>query len=241
LIDRVEQIYNKYISKFSEIDPEPGVLYIVSTPIGNLEDLSFRAVNTLAKSDIIACEDTRVTNHLLKQYDIFSKSVSYHSYNETSKLQYLISSLKNEKIVSLVSDAGTPCISDPGNILVSECIKENIKVHSVPGCSSLIHALVLSGFTLRYFYFQGFLPQKKNRQSVLSSLCSIKMPIIIFESPYRIEKLLTEIQEIFGNKEISVSREMTKKFEQTLRGNVRQILKMNIKQKGEFVIIINNI
>lgn len=241
LLERVEHIFNKYRNKFPDTVLSPGTLYIVSTPIGNLEDFSFRAVNTLAKSDLIACEDTRVTNYLLKEFDINTKTVSYHSYSEKSKLDYFINELKSGKIVSLVSDAGTPCISDPGNILVSECIKENIEVRSVPGCSSLIHALVQSGFSLKKFYFQGFLPQKKNRQTVLKNLTEIKMPIVIFESPFRVLKLLSEIYGVFGNKEISVSRELTKKFEQTVRGNVKSFLNMNLKQKGEFVIVINNI
>lgn len=240
MLERVEHIYNKYRNKFRDTALSPGTLYIVSTPIGNLEDFSFRAVSTLANSDLIACEDTRVTNYLLKEFDIRSKTVSYHSYSEKSKLEFFINELKSGKIVSLVSDAGTPCISDPGNILVSECLKENISVRSVPGCSSLMHALVLSGFSLKNFYFQGFLPQKKNRSTVLSELSGIKMPIVIFESPFRIVKLIQEIYNVFGNKEISVSRELTKKFEQTIRGNVKSFLSMSLKQKGEFVIVINN-
>jgi len=241
LLERVEKIYNRFIGKFNFPDVIQGNLFVVSTPIGNLEDISFRAVNTLRNSDLIACEDTRVTNFLLKEYDINVKTVSYYSHVEKSKLEYLINELKSGKSISLVSDAGTPGISDPGNILISECIKENIGVKSVPGCSSLIQALVLSGFSLKRFYFQGFLPQKKNRQTVLKELKRIRMPIIIFESPFRINKLLKEISDTFGNREISVSRELTKKFEHTYRGSVNEILKAGIKIKGEFVIVINNL
>ena len=181
-----------------------------------------------------------MTNFLLQQYDIRNKTVSYYSQVESSKLDYLISELRSGKSIALVSDAGTPCISDPGNMLVSRCIKEGIEVISVPGCSALIHSLVLSGFPLNKFYFQGFLPLKKGRQTLLKELSQLKMSIVIYESPYRIYKTLKEINEVFGNKEVSVSRELTKKFEQTIRGKVRSILDKDIKLKGEFVIIINN-
>lgn len=241
MLERAESVYNKYKSKLSDIQVNGSTLYIVSTPIGNLEDISFKALYILQNTDLIACEDTRVTNFLLQQYGIKSKTVSYHSYVESSKLDYFINELKSGKSLALVSDAGTPGISDPGNILISECIKENIEIVSVPGCSALIHALVLSGFSLKKFYFQGFLPVKKGRQTLLKELSLIKMLIVIYESPYRIRKTINEISESFGNKEISVSREMTKKFEQIIRGKVNDIKNKDFKTKGEFVIVINNL
>lgn len=241
MIEKVDLIYNEHFKKFNDLQVLKEALYIVSVSIGNLEDISFRAINTLRNADIIACEDTRVTNFLLQQYGIRNKTVSYHSHVEQSKLDYFIGELKSGKSVALVSDAGTPCISDPGNLFVSKCIEEEINVVSVPGCSALIHSLVLSGFTTKKFYFQGFLPQKKGRQTLLRQLSEIKMPVIIYESPYRIYKTLNEVNEIFGNKEVVISRELTKKFEQIIRGRVKDLLKIDLKIKGEFVIIINNI
>lgn len=240
MIEKLSEIYIQHKDKFSDNKLVKGSLYIVSTPIGNLEDISFRAIDTLSKADLIACEDTRNTNFLLQQYGIKNKTVSYYSYVESSKLDYFIGEMLSGKTIALVSDAGTPCISDPGNILTGKCIEEGIEVFSVPGCNSVMHSLVVSGFTLKRFYFQGFLPQKKRRQSVLKELTLIKMPVVIFESPYRISKTLNDINEHFGNSEISVSRELTKKFEQTVRGKVKNIISGGIKTKGEFVIIINN-
>jgi 16S rRNA (cytidine1402-2'-O)-methyltransferase len=241
LNERLSNIYDRYKDKFKNISITNGALYIVSTPIGNLEDISFRVINILKNVDLIASEDTRNTNFLLQQYDIRNKTVSYYSQVESGKVEFLISELKSGKSIALVSDAGTPCISDPGNILVSKCAENNIEIFSIPGCSSLIHSLVLSGFSTKQFYFQGFLPLKKGRQSLLRELSLIKMPLIIFESPFRVYRTMKDILEIFGNKEISLSRELTKKFEQTIRGKVKSILNQNIKTKGEFVIIINNI
>jgi len=166
--------------------------------------------------------------------------MSYYSHVESGKADYIISEIASGKAVALVSDAGTPCISDPGNILVAKCIESGIDIVSVPGCSSLIHSLILSGFSSKKFYFQGFLPLKKGRKTLLEELASVKMTLIIFESPYRIYKTLKDILEVFGNKEVSVSREMTKKFEQVIRGRVKTIIERDIKTKGEFVIIINN-
>ena len=240
MTERLKETYERSSKKFTEPDIKKETLYIVSTPIGNLEDISFRAIGVLKKADLIACEDTRVTNFLLQQYDIRNKTVSYYSQVESSKLEYLINELKSGKSLALVSDAGTPCLSDPGNMLVSKCIEEGIDIYSVPGCNALIHALVMSGFSTKKFYFQGFLPLKKGRQTLLKELSEIRMTIIIYESPFRIYKTLKEISEIFGNKEVSLSRELTKKFEQTIRGNVKSIISGNIKLKGEFVITINN-
>lgn len=239
--ERIINIYDRYAAKFEVPEIKKNSLYIVAVPIGNIEDISFRAISILKNADLIASEDTRNTNFLLQQYGIGNRTVSYYSYVETGKADYFINEIRNGRTVALVSDAGTPCISDPGNILVSNCIENGIDIISVPGCSSLIHSLVLSGFTTKKFYFQGFLPQKKGRQTLFKELVNIKMPVIIFESPFRIYKTMKDIMEYFGNTEISVSRELTKKFEQVLRGKVKSLLDQNIKTKGEFVIIINNI
>ncbi|HMQ68724.1 MAG TPA: 16S rRNA (cytidine(1402)-2'-O)-methyltransferase [Ignavibacteria bacterium] len=238
--ERIKDIYEKYSHKFSSHELKPNTLYIVSTPIGNIEDVSFRAINVLKNCDLIASEDTRNTNFLLQQYGIKNRTMSYYSHVESGKADHVISEIGSGKSVALVSDAGTPCISDPGNILVAKCIENGIDIVSVPGCSSLIHSLILSGFSSKKFYFQGFLPQKKGRRTLLEELSSVKMPLIIFESPFRIYKTMKDILEHFGNKEITISRELTKKFEQVVRGKVKTLIERDIKTKGEFVIIINN-
>lgn len=226
---------------FPELKVQKGVLYIVSTPIGNMEDISFRALFILRNVDLIAAEDTRVTGNLLKHYGISNRIVSYYSKVEFSKVESILTELENEKSVALVSDAGTPCISDPGNILVSECIEREIDIVSIPGASSLIHSLVLSGFPNDRFYFQGYLPQKKGREKTFKELKQEKMTLIIFESKYRIRKTLNDCFKYFGNKEISIGRELTKKFEENIRGRLKEIsTKRKIREKGEFVIVINN-
>jgi 16S rRNA (cytidine1402-2'-O)-methyltransferase len=228
--------------KFPELKVQKGVLYIVSTPIGNMEDISFRALFVLRNVDLIAAEDTRVTNNLLKHYGIRNSIISYYSKVEFSKVESILTELENNKSVALVSDAGTPCISDPGNILVSECIEREIEIVSIPGASSLIHSMVLSGFPNERFYFHGFLPQKKGREKTLNELKQKKMTLIIFESKYRIRRTLNDCLKHFGNKEISIGRELTKKFEENVRGRLKEInsRKNIIKEKGEFVIVINN-
>lgn len=238
--ERIINIYEKYAGRFEVPEIKENSLYIVATPIGNIEDISFRAISILKNVDLIASEDTRNTNFLLQQYGIKNRTVSYYSYVESSKVEYFIDEIKSGKTLALVSDAGTPCISDPGNIFVSKCIENNIDIISIPGCSALIHSLVMSGFSTKKFYFQGFLPLKKGRQTLFRELADVKMPIIIYESPFRIYKTLKDLSEYFGNKEISVSRELTKKFEQILRGKLKTLMNQNIKAKGEFVIIINN-
>jgi len=240
LNERIIEIYDRYSHKFGNVELKKNTLYIVSTPIGNIEDISFHAINVLKNCDLIASEDTRNTNFLLQQYGIKNRTISYYSHVESGKADYVISEIASGKAVALVSDAGTPCISDPGNILVAKCIESGIDIVSVPGCSSLIHSLILSGFSTKKFYFQGFLPQKKGRRTLLEELSSVKMALIIFESPYRIYKTMKDILEVFGNKEISVSRELTKKFEQVTRGRVKTLIESDLKIKGEFVIIINN-
>ncbi|HRE40844.1 MAG TPA: 16S rRNA (cytidine(1402)-2'-O)-methyltransferase [Ignavibacteria bacterium] len=228
--------------KFKNLQIEKSCLYIVSTPIGNLEDISFRALFVLNNVDLILCEDTRTTSILLSKYQIKNKLTSYYSRNELIRLDEIIDKISDGLSVALVSDSGTPCISDPGGLLVSECIEKGIKIYSIPGSSAIIHSLVLSGFKIKNFYFQGFLPQKKGREKTLSEISKINSLIVIYESPYRILKLLTEVAKHFGNKEIAIGRELTKMFEQFIRGRVLDVIKKStsMKIKGEFVLIINN-
>ncbi len=228
--------------KFENSELIKGALYIVSTPIGNLKDISFRALDILKKADLIAAEDTRQTGILLQHYGIKNKLTSYYSYNESDKSKQIIEDLKKGSTVALVSDSGTPGISDPGGILISECVEENIPVIPVPGANAFIHALVLSGFSTKRFYFQGFLPQKNGSQTLLKEMKDIKMPLIIYESPYRIEKTLKDILEFIGNKDVALCRELTKKFEEVTRDKVKNLLssKNKLKLKGEFVVVINN-
>lgn len=235
-----ENIADFITSKFPDLKVEKGTLYIVSTPIGNLEDISFRALYVLKNVDIVATEDTRVASVLLNHYNVKKKLISYYSHVENSKLDYITNFIKEGNSVALISDAGTPCISDPGSILVNKCINENIKVISVPGPSSLIHALVMSGIKDEKFYFRGFLPQKKGREKTFSELKNIKSNIIIFESKFRIKKTLGELLKNLGNKNVIIGRELTKKFEEIYRGKLREITSNSIKEKGEFVIVVQN-
>lgn len=225
----------------SGVNIDKGTLYIVSTPIGNLEDISLRALAVLEKVNLILAEDTRVTINLLNHYGIKNKIQSFHAHSDKNVVQDFIKILKNGDSIALVTDAGTPLISDPGYPMVSECIKESINITAVPGANALIHALILSGFENENFYFQGFLPIK-GRENLFNELKTIRMPIIIYESKFRINKTVQELQKYFGNAEITICRELTKKFEQIIRGRLREIAKsQKIKEKGEFVIIINNI
>ncbi len=227
-------------SEFPDLRVEKGTLYIISTPIGNLEDISFRALYVLKNVDMIATEDTRIASILLNHYGIKQKLTSYYSQVENSKLDYITNFIKDGNSVALISDAGTPCLSDPGSILVNKCVNENIKVISVPGASSIIHALVMSGFKDEKFYFRGFLPQKKGREKTFSELKNIKTNIVIFESKFRIKRTLNEILKYLGNKEVLIGRELTKKFEEIIRGRIKEINLNSIKEKGEFVLIISN-
>lgn len=225
----------------SGINIDKGTLYIVSTPIGNLEDISLRALAVLERVNLILAEDTRVTINLLNHFGIKNRIQSFHAHSDKNVVQDYILRLKDGDSIALVTDAGTPLISDPGYPMVSECIKENINITAVPGANALINALILSGYDNENFYFQGFLPIK-GRENLFNELKTIRMPIIIYESKFRINKTVQELQKYFGNAEITICRELTKKFEQIIRGRLKEIAKSrNIKEKGEFVIIINNI
>lgn len=240
-MDTKEDFNFSFENYFPDYRIEQGALYVISTPIGNLEDISLRAIFVLKSVDIIACEDTRVTSVLLQKYNISNRLISYYSQVENKKTDFLLSELKSGKSVALVSDSGTPAISDPGSSIISRCVSENINVISIPGASAFIHALVLSGFDNRKFYFQGFLPVK-GRENILKSLVEIKMPIVLYESKYRVKKTLSELNSYFSGKNVSVSREMTKIYESVYRNRIDLMFKdlTRLKEKGEFVIIIDN-
>ena len=217
-------------------------LYIVPTPIGNLDDITLRAINTLKSSDLILSEDTRHAKKLLSHYKISTKVKSYHLNNEHKKVNEYIKLMLNGKTISLITDAGTPCISDPGFLLVREAIKNEIKITCLPGPTALIPAIVLSGLSSDAFIFEGFLPRKKGRKSKLKQISQNAMTTIIYESPYRIIKTLSDLSDFLGgDREISVSREISKIYEETFRGSVNDALEhfSDKKIKGEFVICIN--
>ena len=221
-----------------------GKLYIVPTPIGNLKDITLRAIDVLAQVDFILAEDTRKTKKLLKHYDINTITKSYHTYNEHKVLDEIINLLISDNNIALVSDSGFPCISDPGFLLVREVIRKGIYVESLPGASSIIPALTQSGFPTTNFIFEGFLPKKKGRNKKILQLSKETRTIVLFESPHRIIKLLKEIKDICGmEKKISISREISKIFEETIRGTVNECLSHfeNNEPKGEFVICIEGL
>ena len=217
------------------------MLYILATPIGNLEDITLRALRILKEVDTIVCEDTRHTAILLNKYEIKKPLLSYHSHSSDSKVQKVIAELKNGKNLALVSDAGTPGISDPGYAVVKLAIEEGIEVVPVPGASAFLTALMASGFPINHFLYLGFLPMKKGRQTLFLSLKEQKETVVFYESPYRIVKTLAEIKAYLGeDREIVLARELTKKFEEFKRGTVGEIYAemQNQKPKGEFVVIL---
>ena len=219
-----------------------GTLYIISTPIGNLGDITYRALEVLKEIDCLACEDTRVTRKLLNHYKINLKLISYNDINEKSMVGKLTERLSNNENIGLVSDAGTPGISDPGYRLVNACHINNINVVSIPGASSVIASLSISGLPTDNFYFCGFLPKKKGRKTKFEFLLSIPGTIVIFESPYRVIKTLNDIYSYMGNRVVSVCKELTKIHETVFLGNVKDVIDdfdNKNKLKGEFVILIS--
>ena len=217
-----------------------GKLYIVSTPIGNLKDITLRAIEILNEVDFILCEDTRVTSILLKQYNIIKKLISFNAVSEIKKIPLILERMQKGQRYALVSDSGTPAISDPGVRLVSEAIKEGIQVITIPGATALIAALTISGLPTDSFVFEGFLPQKKGRQKKLKELIEEKRTIVLYESSHRIIKLINELVENLPDRYVVICRELTKKFEESWRGYPSEIKeKINEKiLKGEFVIVI---
>ncbi|MDC1034166.1 16S rRNA (cytidine(1402)-2'-O)-methyltransferase [Flavobacteriaceae bacterium] len=221
------------------IDPQ---LFIVPTPIGNMGDITIRAIETLKNSDLILAEDTRHAKKLLSEYKISTKVNSYHLNNEHKKVNDYIELMSSGQKISLITDAGTPCISDPGFLLIREAIKKEIIITCLPGPTALIPALVLSGLPSENFLFEGFLPRKKGRKTKLLELAQNTRTTIIYESPYRVVKTLTEFLEYLGeDRQISLSREISKIYEETFRGSVVEAVKYfsNKKIKGEFVICID--
>jgi 16S rRNA (cytidine1402-2'-O)-methyltransferase len=221
------------------IDPQ---LFIVPTPIGNMGDITIRAIETLKNSDLILAEDTRHAKKLLSEYKILTKVNSYHLNNEHKKVNDYIELMSSGQKISLITDAGTPCISDPGFLLIREAIKKEIIITCLPGPTALIPALVLSGLPSENFIFEGFLPRKKGRKTKLLELAQNTRTTIIYESPYRVVKTLTEFLEYLGeDRQISLSREISKIYEETFRGSIVEAVKYfsNKKIKGEFVICID--
>ena len=224
----------------NKIEP---ALYIIPTPIGNLEDITLRAINILKNVDIIACEDTRRSGLLLKSLDISTSSrlSSYYDFNEDTKSISLIDEILNGKSVALISDAGTPCISDPGYKLVNKGIEKGVKIISLPGATAFVPALVASGFAVHSFTFLGFPPQKKGRSTFLKNALSIPNTVILYESSHRISKLISEISQIANSRDICIGREISKVFEEYIRFNTSEFIneKIKITEKGEFVVIIS--
>lgn len=216
-------------------------LYIVPTPIGNLEDITLRAIRILKEADFILAEDTRTTSVLLKHLGIEKRLYAHHKFNEHATSASVAESIGEGRTVALVSDAGTPGISDPGFLLVRTCVEAGIEVETLPGATALIPALVQSGFPCDRFCFEGFLPQKKGRAKRFEELKEESRSIIFYESPYRVVKTLEQFAEIFGaDRLVSVSRELSKKFEQTVRGTIEEVTAhfREHEPKGEFVIVV---
>lgn len=216
-------------------------LYIVPTPIGNLEDITLRAIRVLEEVDFILAEDTRTSSVLLKHLNIEKPLRSHHKFNEHATVRAVAEAIEAGKNVALISDAGTPGISDPGFLLVRTCVEEGIEVETLPGATACIPALVQSGFPCDRFCFEGFLPQKKGRMKRLTELAEENRTIIFYESPFRVVKCLEQLAEVFGaERRVAVSREITKKFEQTVRGTLAEVIAHFKKQqpKGEFVIVV---
>lgn len=216
------------------------MLYIVATPIGNLEDMTFRAVRTLKEVDYVFAEDTRVTKKLLNHYEIDTIVYRYDEHTKSHQIENIIKLLEEEKTIALVTDAGTPCISDPGYEVVEEALKRGIKVSPIPGVSSMIAAASVSGISMRRMAYEGFLPKKKGRQTLLKKLAEEERSIIIFESPHRLIKTLNDIEEYLGEREVVVCREITKLYEEIVRGTTKELIERFEKKtiKGEIVLIV---
>jgi 16S rRNA (cytidine1402-2'-O)-methyltransferase len=216
-------------------------LYIIPTPIGNLEDITLRALRILKEVDVILAEDTRTSSKLLKHYEISKKLVAHHQHNEHKSLDRVIDLIKSGETMALISDAGTPAISDPGFLLVRECIKHDIEIECLPGATAFVPALVNSGFPCDKFVFEGFLPHKKGRQTRLKILAEESRTIIFYESPHRLIKSLKQFAEYFGeDRQASVSRELTKMHEENIRGTVVELVEYYETHtlKGEIVVIV---
>ncbi len=217
-------------------------LFVVPTPVGNLEDMTLRAIRILKECDLILAEDTRQTKKLLDHFQIQKQLLPYHKFNEHKTVESVVEKIKSGMNIALVSDGGTPGISDPGHILIVACITENIQVETLPGATAFVPAIVNSGFATDEFVFIGFLPHKKGRQTKLKEIAAIEKTILLYESPFRVLKLLEELKQHIGTeRRISCSREISKMFEETVRGNADELIAHFTKKdpRGEFVIIID--
>ncbi|WP_299818286.1 16S rRNA (cytidine(1402)-2'-O)-methyltransferase [uncultured Pontibacter sp.] len=222
-------------------EPEKTNLYLVPTPIGNLEDITLRAIRVLKEVDVILAEDTRTSGKLLQHLGIEKRMHSHHLHNEHKATSHLVERLKAGEVMALISDAGTPGISDPGFYLVRECLKHDLKIECLPGATAFVPALVKSGFSTDRFTFEGFLPIKKGRQTRLQSLATEERTMIFYESPHRLLKTLTQFKEYFGGeRQASVSREISKMFEETLNGSLDELVEIFTTKaiKGEFVLVV---
>jgi 16S rRNA (cytidine1402-2'-O)-methyltransferase len=227
------------IKSQSQIKADENALYLVSTPIGNLKDITLRAIETLKKSDFILCEDTRVSKNLLDRYEIKSTLMSNHKFNEKKNIIKVIEYLKSGKIISLISDAGTPSISDPGAILVNECIKNDIKIFPIPGPSAIASAVSITGFSDKFFFY-GFFPEKKqNLINELQKLSKFSSSLVFFVSPKKINKIIPEIKKNFGGRKIVICREISKLYEEYIRKNVDDLEPFIKEPKGELTIVIS--
>ena len=217
-----------------------GTLYLVATPIGNLDDITLRAIKVLKEADLIAAEDTRHTLKLLNHLEISKPMISYHRHNEEFRCDYLIKELKEGKNTALVSDAGTPGISDPGEEIVKECIKENIKIVPIPGACAMVNALITSGISTKEFCFYGFLPlNKKNRKEKLEEIKDMNKTVILYEAPHKIKNTLEDLEKILDKgRKVVLAREITKIHEEFIRGTINELLEKSENLKGEMVLII---
>ena len=229
------------IKSQSHIKDNENGLYIVSTPIGNLKDITFRAIETLKKSSYILCEDTRVSKNLLDRYEIKSKLISNHKFNETKNLNKIVDLLKSWEIISLISDAGTPSISDPGSILVNECVQNNIKIIPIPGASAVATAISISGFSEKFFFY-GFLPDKK--QALINDLkkfSKLDGSFVFFISPKKINRVIPELKNNFSGRKIVFCREISKLYEEYIRTDINNLKPFDKQLKGELTIVISEI
>jgi 16S rRNA (cytidine1402-2'-O)-methyltransferase len=217
-----------------------GKLFVVATPIGNLQDITLRAIDVLSESDLILSEDTRVTSKLMAALNISKTLISFNEHSKSKKTNYIINKILSGQNVCLVTDAGTPGISDPGGFLVDEAYKNDIEIIGLPGASAVTLALSVSGFFAGEFIFLGYFPKKKGRQTLIKGLVKEKRTVVFYESPYRIKKTLSDISLELPEREIFVGRELTKKFEEIYRGKVSDI-KDKIKEKGEFVVVLRGV
>ena len=214
-------------------------LYLIATPIGNLGDISFRAVEILKKSDLILCEDTRISTKLLERFEINSKLLSNHKFNEKKNVNKVTNLIQNEKIVSIISDAGTPCISDPGSILINECVNKKLNIYSIPGPSSVISAISISGFSDN-FIFYGFFPEKlKDIKKDLETLSKLNLTIVFFISAKKFKKRSIYLEKYFSDRKILVCKELTKMHEQHFRFNVSEIKNFNSELRGEITLVLS--